>query len=404
MSRRRRSPDNDRGDTRTPTTALGGFWRFPRAVVRRALSKPGPLTLEGTIFVVLAFLIGLAATNTGTNLLYLIFSLMVAFLLVSGFLSSRTLKKLSVQRSLPKHIVAGEPVDVRITVQNDKRWFSSYGLEVSDRMKDAMEAGYCYFLRVPPKEQEAVSYPCVFHRRGLYRFGRLMVTTTYPFGFVRRSVTVRAEREVLVYPQILPWNQLGLETPPDFGERDSRRKGLGTSLYGIREQQPGEGARWIHWKKTAQTGRLMRREFEAEEKKNVCLVLDNAFRQPSDTETQEAFERAVVLTASVAHHLLRGDHQVELLTRSGRVPYNSGPHQRYRILRALALIEPVEADGRAPLRASVSGDVATVVFHCEGQGSSTAYPRGTQIYAVSSPSREPLAVHPATNRPEAVAR
>ncbi|KPK69064.1 MAG: hypothetical protein AMJ84_10190 [Acidithiobacillales bacterium SM23_46] len=371
--------------------------------MRRTLAKPGPLTLEGTIFIVLAFLIGLAAMNTGTNLLYLIFSLMMAFILVSGLLSSRTLKKLSVQRSLPKHIVAGEPVDVRITVQNGKRWFSSYGLEVSDRMRDRIESGYCYFLRVPPKEHEAVSYPCLFHRRGFYRFAQLVITTTYPFGLVRRLMTVRAERDILVYPQILPWHQLGLETPPDFGERDSRRKGPGTSLYGLREQQPTEGARWIHWKKTAQTGRLMRREFEAEEKKNVCLVLDNALRRPDDPETREAFERAVVLTASVAHHLLRQDHQVELLTRSGRVPYNTGPHQRYRILRALALIEPVEADGRAPLAASVRGDVATVIFRCEGQGSSASYPRGTQVYVVSSPSRETITVRPSATRPEAVA-
>jgi uncharacterized protein (DUF58 family) len=381
---RRENPTGSRRPSEPPRpTAARGWIRSLLAARRRFALKRAPLTFEGCVFSLLAFVIGLAATNTGTNLLYLVFSLMLAFLIVSGFLSTRTLKGLSVERSLPKHVAAGETVEIRLTIRNGKRLFGSYGLQVSDCLDDRTAAGHCYFLRVPPKGQVTVSYPCIFHRRGLYRFANLVVTTTYPFGFVRRSVVVPAAREVLVYPQILAWDQLGLDTPPDFGERESRRRGPGTSLYGIREQQPGEGARWIHWKKTAQTGRLMRREFEAEEKKNVCLLLDNALRNPDDPQTREAFERAVVLAASVAHHLLRSEHQVELLTRSGRVPYNSGPHQRYRILRALALIEPVEADKKALLHVSPSGDAVVLVFRCEGQQAPDAYPQGIQILTAS---------------------
>ncbi|MCX8037548.1 MAG: DUF58 domain-containing protein [Candidatus Sumerlaeia bacterium] len=354
-------------------------------VLRRMLARPGPLTLEGFIFILLAFGIGLAATNTGTNLLYLIFSLMLAFLVVSGFVSVRTLKKIKVERSLPRHIVAGETVDIRVTVRNNKRLACSYGLQVSDTLRDGTVAGCCYFLRVPPRGEASAVYPCVFHRRGLYPFYRLVVTTTYPFGLVRRSVSIAANQDVLVYPQILPWERLGLESPPDLGERESRRKGAGTSLYGLREQHPSEGARWIHWKKTAQTDRLMRREFEAEEKKNVCLVLDNGLHDPGDPAQIEAFEHAVILTASVAHHLLRSDHQVELVTRSGRIAYNTGPHQRYRILRALALIQPVVLTDEKPLRLVGGADAATIVFRCEGQGDRVRYPRGAQVFVVGPP-------------------
>jgi len=365
---------------KTPNT-MGDFVRNLVETVRRSFLKPGPVTFEGTVFIVLAFLIGLAATNTGTNLLYLIFSLMMAFLIVSGLLSSRTVKRLSVERSQPKHIVAGQPAEIRITLRNGKRLFGSYGLQVSDMLQDGTVAGYCYFLRVPAKSEVSVSYRCVFHRRGLYRFANVVVTTTYPFGLVRRSVVIPAEREVLVYPQVLPWERLGIPTPPDLGERESRRKGPGISLYGIREQEPSEGSRWVHWKKTAQLDRLMRREFEAEEKKNVCLVLDNAIAPLDDPKTLEAFERVVVLVASVAHHLLVLDYQVELVTRSGCVRYNSGPHQRYRILRALALLEPLlfSADTKL-LRGGTGGDTATLVFRCEGQGPVGIYPDGAQVY------------------------
>ncbi len=375
----------------TPAPAIpAAFWlalgRAAWNALRRMLARPGPLTLEGFIFILLAFGIGLAATNTGTNLLYLIFSLMLAFLIVSGFVSIRTLKKIQVARSLPRHIVAGETVDIRVTVRNNKRLAGSCGLQISDMLRDGTVAGCCYFLRVPPRGEASAVYRCIFHRRGLYSFHRLVVATTYPFGLVRRSFSIHAELEVLVYPQILPWERLGFDTPPDLGERESRRKGEGTSLYGLREQQPGEGARWIHWKKTAQTGRLMRREFEAEEKKNICLVLDNGLRDPADPKQIEAFEHAVILAASVAHHLLLSEHQVELVTRSGRIAYNAGAHQRYRILRALALIQPVATTEEKPLRLVVAGDAATIVIRCKGLGDRVVYPRGAQVFVVGPPS------------------
>lgn len=365
---------------------------------RRTRSKPSLFPVEGVIFIVLMILIGLAAGNTGTNLLYLIFALMAAFLIISGYLCHKTIRKIQIERSLPKHIVAGRPIDIRLTVRNRKHVFGSYGLQLSDRIDEDTVAGESYFLRIPPRGEASVAYSCVFNRRGLYRFTHFIVSSSYPFGFVRRSSVVPLEREVLVYPQILPWNELGIQAPSDFGERESGRRGSGTNLFGIREQHPSEGARWVHWKKTAQLDRLMRREFEAEEKRDVTLVLDNRLSKGDDVRYSEAFEQAVVMTASVAHHLLRADHQVELVTRSGRVPLSSGPHQRHRILRALALIEPLAAEGKRPLRYAGRGDTAVMVFHCNGDTTAARFPRGSHVCTVLPPEDEAAA------RPEIVRR
>jgi uncharacterized protein (DUF58 family) len=343
-------------------------------------------TLEGIVFIILAILIGAAAMNTGTNLLYLILSLMMAFLLVSGFLSLRTMKKLRVTRSLPKHIVAGQPADVSLSVRNRKRVFASYGIQAQDYMEDGTAAGVSFFVRIAPQWEETVRYPLVFNRRGIYRFSHCVLSTTYPFGFIRRSAVVACEREVLVYPHLLSWRELGIEDRLDIGERESGRKGAGSSLYGIREQQPEEGARWIHWKKTAQLDRLMRREFESEEKQSVSIVLDNGLPDPADAAQSEAFERAVVMAASIAHHLLRAENQVELLTRSGRVPVSAGPQQVHRILRALAVVEPVTAAGqRRGIRLSPRADAATILIHCNGHGPVGKYPRGTQVCTIDAP-------------------
>ncbi|MCX7766841.1 MAG: hypothetical protein N2246_09090, partial [Candidatus Sumerlaeia bacterium] len=49
------------------------------------------ITIEGLMFIVLTMVIGLAALNTGANLLYLILSMMLCLLLLSGIISTLTL-------------------------------------------------------------------------------------------------------------------------------------------------------------------------------------------------------------------------------------------------------------------------------------------------------------------------
>ena len=55
------------------------------------------MTLEGVMFVALTLIIGLAALNTGANLMYLVLSVMLCLLFLSGIISSLTLAGLKVK-------------------------------------------------------------------------------------------------------------------------------------------------------------------------------------------------------------------------------------------------------------------------------------------------------------------
>src|SRR5262245_1289099 len=72
--------------------------RFPIAV---------EFTREGFIFVLLCLAIGAAAVNTGNNVLYLIFSLMLGLIVVSGMISRRMLLGLHVQVEFPPRLFSG---------------------------------------------------------------------------------------------------------------------------------------------------------------------------------------------------------------------------------------------------------------------------------------------------------
>ena len=71
------------------------------------------VTRTGTIYVVVVLLVGVAALNTGNNLLYIIVAAMLAAIVVSGFASAVILRGLELEVRLPDHVFAGRPVLAR---------------------------------------------------------------------------------------------------------------------------------------------------------------------------------------------------------------------------------------------------------------------------------------------------
>jgi len=121
------------------------------------------------------------------------------------------------------------------------------------------------------------------------------------------------------------------------------RLGIGENLFSIRKCQSSENARIIDWKATAKTGELMAREYAHEEDSRCCLILDAHVNDPHSQESRIIFEKAVSLTASIAAHFLGEGTGIEYLTPSEYIPWGTGIHHLYRILKSLAIVQ-CEAD------------------------------------------------------------
>ena len=63
-------------------------------------------TRAGWVFLSVILGVGFAALNTGNNLLYLVLSLMLAFLTLSGVLSESALRGVRLRRELPREVFA----------------------------------------------------------------------------------------------------------------------------------------------------------------------------------------------------------------------------------------------------------------------------------------------------------
>src|SRR5688572_10686382 len=74
------------------------------------------LTLEGWCFVLLMMLVGFAAWHSGTNLLYLVFAMLIGFFLAQGVLVWLCLLGVDARRVVPAHIVAQQEVLIPVVI------------------------------------------------------------------------------------------------------------------------------------------------------------------------------------------------------------------------------------------------------------------------------------------------
>ena len=321
-----------------------------------------PLTLRvtgaGWKFLALTLIVGFAGVNTGNNLLYLIFGLMLSFITASGILSDLMLRRLQVQRVFPKHIFAGQAAPVSLTVLNGKRFIASFSLVVEDMSQKHAPEQSRYILKVLPRSQVHVVYPVTFAVRGSHRPGNIRISTRYPFSFFKKSVSFAEHAgEVLVYPALQPLAQRelsGLIT--QFGDFiGSRQKGIGQEIHNIREYAQGDNNARIHWKSTAKLATLMVKEFEHEHRQKVSLFLDTALPADSSSGAKmyQNVESAVSLTASYAVYFIKKNFQVQLVTVAHKSLFGSGQRHLFSLLRVLALIQAQNGDSRTRFQSSL---------------------------------------------------
>lgn len=312
---------------------------FPRKLV---------VTREGKWIIGIAILLGGAAVNTGNNLLYLLLSLVISVIAVSGILSELVLRDLVLERCYPAELEVGQVAALRVEVQNPK----SRGVlhlqigELMDATEDAdVRAGYILHLAGHETGQAfAAIRP---KRRGPIRTVGLSLGTAYPFGFASKSRLFDDPAEFVALPPVadvrLPW-QGALDR---HGQETSPKVGQGDAFAGLRDARPGDPLRDIHWKVSARRQRLIAREWQAETRR-IALVRF-AHVAPHDSAAPQQLDTACATVAGLCAALLDAGFAVGLQTFVGAIAPEAdagGHEQLLRIRRHLAWLLPAD---RLPL-------------------------------------------------------
>ena len=85
----------------------------------------------GSWYVVFTVVVGIAATNTGNNALYLVLSGMLALLVVSGVVSRRNLRGLEVSIDAPLDVFARRPASIDFEIRSRSWWRARWARRAS---------------------------------------------------------------------------------------------------------------------------------------------------------------------------------------------------------------------------------------------------------------------------------
>jgi uncharacterized protein (DUF58 family) len=334
------------------------------------------VTREGWIYILGIFLVAVAALNTGNNLLFLILASLIAIILMSGVLSSITLSGVEMRLQLPEHIFAGQPVRSLVEVHNEKLTLPSFSLRVEAvRPRTSAHAAMLetpvYFPYIPKHDRVQQHVPMTFPRRGIYFQEAFRIVTRFPFGFLQKARRIDLKSEALVYPSVEPQRDFFEVLPGMQGALESLAKGRGQDLYALRNYQPRDSSRHVHWKASARLGLLMVREFTREDDCRVILVLD-PHTSPGlpAKEADVRFERAVTMCAALAWHFYERNAILQFRTAGFETPLVEAGEMIFDTLRHLATAKPCPPD---PKRALLSGlassaEIFRVIVTSESRG------------------------------------
>ena len=290
-------------------------------------------TAAGAVFTVGAFAIGLAAINTGNNLLFLLLGAMLGFIVLSSWLSEQAIRGLEIRRLTPPGVTVGRPVRVTYHVKNRKRRVPTLATYLIENGL----SGAAFVMRAAAGESVTVRSENVFIRRGVYPLENLTVSTSFPFGLFTKERDVPLPGELVIWPRTD--RAVSLPAPPGGGSLPQFSEGSGGVLgargeyRGLREYRSGDDPRDIHWRSTARRGEPVIREYDQDASETVWICLD------SRDEPGDAAEAAIETAASLAARAYRDGRRFALATCAGHLEPGTGSAQLERVLDALARLE-----------------------------------------------------------------
>jgi uncharacterized protein (DUF58 family) len=296
------------------------------------------LTREGWFFLVVTIAIGLAALNTGHNLFYLVFAMLVSLIVVSGLLSERTVRHLRVERRVPAELFARTPAPFELRVRNLSRKRASYAVEIREAVAGQPRRRVAFLDRLDPGAERSVFSLWSFPRRGRQGFRSVHLVTRFPFGLFEKTRIVPATESCVVFPAVD--GAAARRLSREAGDSAFRKHRLGEEVVGLRRMLPEDDLRRIHWRVSARIGEWMVTERAQALDRPVAVFFDN--RGPAG----ERFEAAVERAASLVWTANRAGRAVRLFSW-GRSFREDGPVALRAALTFLAEVEPASSD-RSP--------------------------------------------------------
>ena len=190
----------------------------------------------------------------------------------------------------------------------------------------------------------------------MFIFGPAVVSSGDPFGFFRTKLVNEKTDRLLVYPKILPLEDIGIPSRHPFGDLRVKRHLFEdpVQVMTTREYVNGDPLKYIHWKSTARLQSLQSRVFEHTTTIDMALFVDT--RTVAATNywsiiSPDFLETSILTAAAISNHSFKEGYKVGLYANEFyfqsehlmKLPPSNNTDQLRNILEGLAQIQGIPA-------------------------------------------------------------
>lgn len=201
-----------------------------------------------------------------------------------------------------RRVTVGDTVQVRVAVDNpgNTPTASARGdLPIGDNH----ERFTIPMLAAGQSRQTDVEFTAM--ARAVLPVGPLSIRKGDPFGLVRHEKRLVDQIQVFIHPPTVMLNTLNAGIQRDLeGQPSGEIVDDDLDFYGLREYEPGDDVRNVHWLSSAKTGSLMIRQYEATRRTDTAVGISV---NPDDYTDAQEFELAVSIHASIGVQCLLQD-------------------------------------------------------------------------------------------------
>jgi uncharacterized protein (DUF58 family) len=239
---------------------------FPNLMLHRKV-EPLPLTINwrrvfilptkpGMFFAFVTFLMLVASLNFNNNMGLMLTFLLVGLAQVAMYRVFFNVRSLIIDHVKVKPVFLGKESCFMIHLTANE---SKYDICVKNKLKPNKNNDSC-LAEIPADEIHPIELKLATHKRGWLTLGKIKILSSYPFGLFFAWIWTNIDSRCLVYPLPEPH-------PPAFpnhtqDEGNSMVIKQGEDFHGLKPFQAGDSMRLIAWKRTAQSGELISREFQ----------------------------------------------------------------------------------------------------------------------------------------------
>jgi uncharacterized protein (DUF58 family) len=186
-------------------------------------------------------------------------------------------------------------------------------------------------VRLSRQKTTVEDVPVLPRQRGREATGALFIDSIGPLGLGRRRLRLNLPWEVVVYPPLVSVRLRASVAEAlrrrDAGLKSVRQLGEGRLFESLREWVPGDDLRHIDWKATARRGKVITRQYEAERRQQVLLVLDTGRLMTAEVGSVARLDFAVQAALELAYAAAQHDDNVGIMTFADGVQHFVAPER-----------------------------------------------------------------------------